>query len=933
MILPDVGCRRWFLVAWLLVPGVLQAAESIDYHHDIAPLLTRYCAGCHAADAPEGGLVLDSYQSLLAGGDTGLAITPGAASSSRLVQMVAGQLEPVMPPEGEARPTAEEIELLAAWIDQGAKSSDGPMPFKRDLRVPDVKPQKETQSPVTAVAYSPDGTRRAVARYGQITLLSEDDQPVATISTELHKVSSLEFSRDGTELLAASGVPGLYGNALLYNIETGDLVRELIGHRDLLYMARFSPDGTQIATAGYDRDIVLWDRDTGAELHRLSGHNGAVFDITFSPDGKVLATASADETVKIWNVDTGQRLDTLSQPEGEVLAIEITPDSKYVVAASVDNYLRVWRLLSVEKPMINPLSASRFLDESPLIRLRFVPSGDALVAVSRAGNVKLVDVSDWRQAASLDPVDDVPSDVSIRPDGKTATIALMNGKIVQRELPALANRQAAVAQEREPIYLELGPLTQLAESDLRPSIDGEGEGEGDQQKPATMPAAVGRGVEIRGVIDAPEQADAYQWDARAGEVWAIDGDAAEESPLDPMVTILDAQNEPVLRTRLQAIQETYFVFRGKNSSQSSDFRMFNWQELPLDGYLYASGEVTRLWMHPRGPDSGFNVYPGQGDRWTFFGTSHVAHALGEPAYIVRPLKPGQAPANNGLPTFDVYYQNDDDPMRRAGRNSRLLFTAPADGAYRVEIADTRGDGGEGYGYRLAIRPAAPSFNASVAKIEGELRPGTGREFVVQVDRRDGYDGPVTFHARDLPSGVVTNLPVTVEAGQQQAVGVIWIPEQAPAWDQPIEPHLYATADIVGRRVERAAGSLGELKVGDPPQAIPSLHPIDGVRSEAEDWTLQVHRGETVAARVVVRRQEGFDAEISFGKEFSGRNSTHGVYVDNIGLNGLRIVAGSSEREFFLTADRIATPGKRSFFLTAEVNGNVTTHPITVEVLP
>ena len=60
---------------------------------------------------------------------------------------------------------------------------------------------------------------------------------------------------------------------------------------------------------------------------------------------------------------------------------------------------------------------------------------------------------------------------------------------------------------------------------------------------------------------------------------------------------------------------------------------------------------------------------------------------------------------------------------------------------------------------------------------------------------------------------------------------------------------------------------------------------------------------------------------------------HGVYVDNIGLNGLLVREGENEREFFLTADPIAEPGKRSFFLSGAVDGTVTTHPITVEVLP
>ena len=51
------------------------------------------------------------------------------------------------------------------------------------------------------------------------------------------------------------------------------------------------------------------------------------------------------------------------------------------------------------------------------------------------------------------------------------------------------------------------------------------------------------------------------------EQWAIDVDASKESPLDPIVTILDAELQPVLRTQLLATRESYFTFRGKDSMQ------------------------------------------------------------------------------------------------------------------------------------------------------------------------------------------------------------------------------------------------------------------------------------------------------------------------------------------------------------------------------
>ena len=70
--------------------------------------------------------------------------------------------------------------------------------------------------------------------------------------------------------------------------------------------------------------------------------------------------------------------------------------------------------------------------------------------------------------------------------------------------------------------------------------------------------------------------------------------------------------------------------------------------------------------------------------------------------------------------------------------------------------------------------------------------------------------------------------------------------------------------------------------------------------------------------------------VSFGKEDSGRNLPHGLYVDNIGLNGLLLLAGQSEREFFITAAPWVPPSTSTFYLKANVDG-VTAFPVTIEV--
>ena len=153
----------------LLLPAIQATAQSPDYSKQIAPILKKYCAGCHNDQDQEGKLSLESFAALQRGGETGAALLPGDANSSRLIRLVTGQAKPLMPPEDSKRPTAEEIALLKAWIDAGAKGPAGAEPDLTHLLVPQLKPAA-ADKPITAVSWSPTGSMLAVARYGKIEL-------------------------------------------------------------------------------------------------------------------------------------------------------------------------------------------------------------------------------------------------------------------------------------------------------------------------------------------------------------------------------------------------------------------------------------------------------------------------------------------------------------------------------------------------------------------------------------------------------------------------------------------------------------------------------------------------------------------------------------------------------------------------------------------
>ena len=101
--------------------------QNVTFAQDIKPLFDKACVGCHGPEKAKGKLRLDSLTAALKGGEDGKVIEPGNSAGSVLVHNIAhvGDPDDYMPPPknkaGIPPLTAEQIGLVRAWIDQGAK--------------------------------------------------------------------------------------------------------------------------------------------------------------------------------------------------------------------------------------------------------------------------------------------------------------------------------------------------------------------------------------------------------------------------------------------------------------------------------------------------------------------------------------------------------------------------------------------------------------------------------------------------------------------------------------------------------------------------------------------------------------------------------------------------------------------------------------------
>jgi len=512
-----MGLLRFSLLVGLLATLVSMSfgAEAPTYAQQIKPFFSRYCLECHNHEEPKGGLNLETYQSLRQGGDNGTVLAPGQAEASRIVRLVEHKDKPFMPPKKAKQPRPEEIALLRAWIDAGAKENG-----VARLTVPDIRPKAPVAPPVAALAYHPSG--RVLAAGGRGTVYFFD---VATGDLQdkwegLHpRITALAFSQDGKQLAIASSAMGETHEVRLYEVNRDmDMLRSLDGvvlgtHADVIHDLAFSPDGKILASCSYDRLVKLWDTTAKKELRVLKDHSDSVYGIAFRSDSQLLASVAADRAVKVWDIATGRRLYTLGESTDWVYAVAWSPDGRHLAAAGVDKSIRVWQASADGGRVVH----SVFAHEAPVLHLTYTTDGKTLYSLSEDRTIKAWDAEHMVERKVYERQPETVLSLAIRPDGKQLALGRYDGALILLD---------TTTGQLQGELLPIKPKPPLAEKEPNDSPR-----TGQNIKlPATIHGSIGRAGDV----------DYYRFEAKAGQEIGVQIQPLAQARLDVVLQLIDA---------------------------------------------------------------------------------------------------------------------------------------------------------------------------------------------------------------------------------------------------------------------------------------------------------------------------------------------------------------------------------------------------------
>ncbi|MCF6227807.1 MAG: serine/threonine-protein kinase, partial [Planctomycetes bacterium] len=209
---------------------------------------------------------------------------------------------------------------------------------------------------VASLEFSPDGTTLAMG--GEKLFILNWPELTVRFAPETNDYWPMiaRFSPDGTKLATTSLLPSLaFGDVSIWDISADKIERRTIPSNRWELFSAWSPDSKKIATAGFGGEITI--RDANKMFSKgivLRGHTSTVLQVTYSPSGKYIASASADGTVRLWSTHSGRSVAQLSGFPSWIQSVVFDTGETLLLLRDIRGRISVWDIRDFDR---NSLSA------------------------------------------------------------------------------------------------------------------------------------------------------------------------------------------------------------------------------------------------------------------------------------------------------------------------------------------------------------------------------------------------------------------------------------------------------------------------------------------------------------------------------------------------------------------------------------------------
>jgi Prp8 binding protein len=187
----------------------------------------------------------------------------------------------------------------------------------------------------------------------------------------------------------------------------------LTGHGAAVLACKFNADGTQLASGGVDKFLLLWDLAKSGEVTNtamLAGHDDPILDLAWIGTEQVV-TASADKTCALWDVQTGQRVKRFRGAQGVVNSVDCSRrGNTLIVTGSDDCTTRIYDLRS-------KYAAHSFVDHYQILSTVFSDDATQVFSAGISNDIKAWDLRTGKILFDLIGHRDSVTGLSVSPDG------------------------------------------------------------------------------------------------------------------------------------------------------------------------------------------------------------------------------------------------------------------------------------------------------------------------------------------------------------------------------------------------------------------------------------------------------------------------------------------------------------------------------------